>query len=291
MALQLRDKPAWTTFLTEAGIPATEADTYADIFINNRITDNNIKSLTAQHLTELQITVLGDRLSILGHVKTKFPTDTSTAASDTSGYRPPGAAAGLKPPDICNEMTHPQFRKLLVDWDVYKGIMKLPPSEVGRYLYSACDSSVQNSLVNGPVDFFSLDETEMLETIQGIVTKRVNPTVHRMNFSNIQQDDSSIQDFHTRLRSAAVGCEFTCPHCELDISDSHIRMQFINGISNEMLQTDILAKADQLESVTDVVKHAETFESAIRDQSELRDPSSEACAVSDYVQLKRNKKK
>ena len=83
-----------------------------------------------------------------------------------------------------------------------------------------------------------------------------------------------MQNYLTRIRSAAVDCEFLCPECDLDISRIDIRDQFIQGIYNETLQMDILAKADQLKSVEDVVKHAEAYETALRDQANLHHPTN-----------------
>ena len=70
-----------------------------------------------------------------------------------------------------------------------------------------------------------------------------------------------------RLCSAAIDCAFSCPSCEADISEVSIKDQFLSGLGNEILQTDILAKADKLSTLEDMVKHGEAFEGAIRDQA------------------------
>ena len=126
----------------------------------------------------------------------------------------------------------------------------------------------------------------MLQTIELIVTKRVNPAVHRMNFGNLMQhENESVEDFLTRLRSLAVDCEFLCPECTHAISCINMKDQFIRGLCNETLQADIFAKASQLKTMDDVVKHAEAFEAAIRDQSQLHN-SSDAQASRDYRNIK-----
>ena len=111
MALQvLSDEPSWTAFLVSAGVPATEA-TYATIFMDNRINQNTLSDITADHLRLLNITVLGDILAILKHGKTLITqtpalpdyTQQSTATSDSKSYRPPPAAVKL--PNITPEMT------------------------------------------------------------------------------------------------------------------------------------------------------------------------------------------
>ena len=173
--------------------------------------------------------------------------------------------AAVKLPSITPNMAHPQFRKFAIDWTVYKKITRLPESEIASHLYSACDESVQNTLINSFPNFFELPEDEMLATIESVVTKRVNPAVHRMNFGAlIQHESESIQDFLVRIRTLAIDCAFSCPKCEADISKVHIKDQFIRGLHNIPLQTDIFAKSSTLKTIDDVVKHAEAFET-VRD--------------------------
>ena len=68
----------------------------------------------------------------------------------------------------------------------------------------------------------------------------------------------------------AEDCDFNCPECKKNISDTYIKNQFICGLNNEMLQTDILAKAESLKTTADTIKYAEAFESAfLSDQGEI----------------------
>ena len=60
MALCLRDESAWSAFLAEAGIPTDDCDKYAAIFVKKRLTEKSAG----------QLTILGDVLAILGHIKT-----------------------------------------------------------------------------------------------------------------------------------------------------------------------------------------------------------------------------
>ena len=296
MALQLTDKPTWTKFLKDAGIPAADAAAYAVTFVEQRISATTLLDLTADHLSSLGIKVLGDVLAILRHAKTLDTTttpstvvksDEEASKSTNHTYRPPPATVKL--PSITAEMTHPQFRKLRIDWDVYKKVTNLPHEQIGPLLYSTCDSNVQTNLINSKSEFFKMNESDMLTAIENIVTKRINPAVHRMNFSNIiQHEGESIQEYLTRLRSSAVDCEFSCPSCDVDISHVNIKDQFIRGLVDDTLQTDILAKASQLKSVEDIVKHAEAWEGALRDQSKLQTHDAELSRISDYRRKKNN---
>ncbi|CAB4034819.1 Hypothetical predicted protein, partial [Paramuricea clavata] len=199
MALRLRDEPAWKTFLMAASIPDEIAAKYATILVENQLTEATISQLTVEHLTAINITVLGDVLAILALQAPHVESTTSAAAQ----FKPPPAA--IKLPSVSSNMTHPQFRKFLIDWTVYKKITRLPTSEFASHLYSTCDESVQNTLINSFPEFLQLPEDQMLKTIESVVTKRANPVVHRMNFGNLTQHESeSIQDFLVRIRTLAI---------------------------------------------------------------------------------------
>ena len=186
-------------------------------------------------------------------------------------------------------MTSPQFRKFKMDWDVFKRITNLPESQIHAQLYNACSESVQNSLMHTESDFFSLTEEKMIEILEKIVTKQCNPTVHQLNFRSIHQlQEESIKDFVVRLRSSAPDCEFQCPNCHFDLQSINIKHQFIRGLHNESIQTDILAKASQLKTLEDVIKHSEAFETAQRDQIQLQGSSEVMAArMSDYQKKKK----
>ena len=53
------------------------------------------------------------------------------------------------------------------------------------------------------------------------------------------------------------------------MSTLNIRDQFIRGLNNSNIQTDILSKANQLKTLVDTVNHAKAIESALRDQSQI----------------------
>ena len=66
--------------------------------------------------------------------------------------------------------------------------------------------------------------------------------------------------------------------CKLDLTPSHVKDQFVRGLSNQQLQTNILAKANQLKELPQIVKHAEAFEAAVRNQSKLSEHNEESIA-------------
>ena len=282
MALRATTAEEWTTLLSNAGIPATEATKYANTFVSNRLTHDDLADLDKATLNTLDINVLGDQLAILRLTKQTNSHNTNVNDEQTDNktylpppqktisYKSPSASASVKLPTVTADMTHPQFRKFRVDWSVYKTITGIPTHELTAHLYSTCDPAVQNSIINAQPKFLSLDESTAIDSIEELVTKRANPTVHRMSFNSLKQSEyENIQEFIVRLRSSVHDCEFTCPNCNFDLSDINIRDQFIRGLNNSTLQTDILTKAGQLKTLIDVTNHAESVEAAIRDQTQL----------------------
>ena len=184
-------------------------------------------------------------------------------------------------------MINPQFRKFIIDWGVYKTIGNIPNNQITIQLYNLCDETVQNSIINTNSNFTSLTEKEMLDTIEAIATKKSNPTVHRLSFANIHQSEGeTIQNFLIRLKSTAQDCENSCPNCDHDLQELHIKDQFIRGLQSETLQADLLAKAGYLKTLNDIIKHAEAFETALRDQLQLQQPNEYVAKISQYRKSK-----
>ena len=229
--MALLDGRTWEQFFIDSQIPKKEAKDYAKLFKDQRISEATIKDLTKETLKEIGITVLGDILLILQQCKTVAESPQPIAAIK---------APSAKMPVASSDMTKPQFRKFLIDWSVFKQITALVGKQSLAQLYNCCEEAVQNSIVNTIPDIFSVTEEKLLQEIEAIVTKTSNPSVHRMSFASIvQNSDENIQDYVIRLRSSAPDCEFVCPSCEFDISDEHIKDQFIRGLHSELMQTDI----------------------------------------------------
>ena len=264
---------SWVAFFEYTGIPTTEAKDYAETFVSNRIRDPS--ELTKEILQDLGINVIGDVMSILKHArllkeKEKKPDVSSLVPPPSSDfkYRPSNITA----PKLKSEMTHPEFRKFKVDWEVFKSITRLPLDQIAPHLYNSCEESVQNSIINTHNQFFELDEEAMLKAIEKIVTKSTNPAVHRFNFSKLCQSEcESIKGYLVRLNSMAKDCEFECPNCDYDLAPMNVKDQLIRGINNSGLQTDILTKIESLSTLEAIIKHAEAYETALSDQSKLSD--------------------
>ena len=146
--------------------------------------------------------------------------------------------------------------------------------------------------MNTEYNFFSLTEEKMIGTLKKIVIKKCNPTVYLLHFKSIHQlQEKSIKDFVVRLKSSVPDCKFQCSNCHFDLQSINIKDQFIRGLQNESIETDILAKVTQLKTLEAVIKHLKAFETAQHDQIQLQGSSElMAARMSDYQKKKKEPK-
>ena len=265
--MALQTEVQWKEFFRTASISDdATSTTYAKAFFDNGFSELSLPQLDRDTLTAVGVTSIGHQLAILQHIKNGQSGSTTTPTHNSVTK----ASVSAKLSTLTHEMTKPQFRKFMQDWLVYKQITHLQPNEGTPHLYNACDEAVQTELINTHRNFRSFDEDTALKAIESVVTIRANPAGHCKEFGGmIQGETGSVKAFVVRLRSAANDCAFQCPNCEYDLSDVNIRRQLIRGLSNPTLQAEILTKANQLKTLDEIIGHAETFETALRDQSTL----------------------
>ena len=286
---------SWGTFLCAAGIPSADCPRYAQLLVDQRITDH--RDLTKEVLKDVGISIVGDILSILkfsrvpGEEESHAIEELPRPLQEARPYPPTSRPRAVDPPQIKAELTHPEFRKLKIDWQTFRKLTSLPNTMVAAQLYNQCDDSVQTAIINSSEDYFALSESAIFDLLERIVTKRSNPAVHRLTFSNqAQSEGEPVKDFVVRLKEIARDCEFACPNCHHDLIPGNVKDQLVRGLNNSTLQTDILAKSESLKSLEDCVKHAEAFEAALDDQSKLQDPSDVMGArITDYKRMSRDR--
>ena len=133
------DRQKWIKAFTKAGIASESAETYSDIFVIEKLTWDNLALLDRPLLKELGVGVLGDILTIMGLSK---------------GYAVPQASQSLikapvaRPPQLHSEMTPQQFRKFVIDWEVFVEMINLPKAQFHNQLYSCASESVQNAIIH-----------------------------------------------------------------------------------------------------------------------------------------------
>ena len=182
-------------------------------------------------------------------------------------------------------MTPQQFRKFQIDCDVFTKMTNMPSFQANIHLYN---EAVQNAIIYTHPNFFTTNPDKLLDMVEVLVTQRSNSIVHPLAFASMSQDeDEPIQNYLVRLRAIAIDCNFTWPSCEHDLSDIHIKAQIIQGIANDSLQADLLAKPRTLKSLEQNVHHAEAFESALRDQNSMAGaPDAASAWLSTYCRQK-----
>ena len=276
MALSTED--AWTKFFKTADLEDAQAAKYSKIMVTNRVTRTEYLD-NKEILKELGITSIGDILNIIRNAKKDAKKEEPQATSRQ--FKPK-----IEPPTIKTEMTKAEFRKFRHDWGIFRTMTDMSHDQIAPQMYTICEQTVQSSIIASYPNFFESDEDTNLNDIEAIVTKSSNPAVHRLTFSNLTQSEGeSIQSFIVRLKSSALDCSYSCPTCKADLAPGHIKDQLIRGLNNSQLQADILAKSSALKTLEDIVKHAQAYEAAIRDQSSLNN-AAEAMRISEYRRQK-----
>lgn len=78
-------------------------------------------------------------------------------------------------------------------------------SQIDAQLYSLCEDSVQNSIVNTNGDFFFPSEKNMTQIIETIVTKYSSPAVPCLNFANLPKGESAQNLFDYSIKIYCSG--------------------------------------------------------------------------------------
>ena len=145
-------KEDWIQFFIAASIPDDAANSYETTFVENRITESLLPQLDRQFLTQLGITIIGDVLCILKETKQQQTSPSSIPPTDITTTTSATKSTPVNPPHVLPEMTHPQFRKFKIDWDVFKQSTTTPPHQIAVQLYNLCDNTVQKALINAVSD-------------------------------------------------------------------------------------------------------------------------------------------
>ena len=266
----MMEKKEWeAVFTVELKLQKTTAATYAKAFADANCSRSSLSLMSRDMLTELGVTSLGHQLAIMELGRVEFMPKAPTPKLPAP-----------KLPSIDISMTSQQWRKFINDWTVFKEITQLSgPEKSNSYLYDCCSSEVQSAILNTIPEWSTETNENLIEKIKDLVTKKTNPAVYRMSFTGIKQKEESVSQFHIRLKTAAIDCEYEyeCKGCKVknDLSEEYIKDQFIRGLKNETLQTEILSKSDELKTLKQVIKHAESFEIALRDKNSFRNSQSE----------------
>ena len=97
----------------------------AKTFHDNRVDVTSAGDLTKDLLKNMQITAVGDIITILKNAKPNVKPQSS---------RSHNTKTLVKVPELHAEITHPDLRKFRIDWEVYKEISNTEPSQIPAQL-------------------------------------------------------------------------------------------------------------------------------------------------------------
>ncbi len=260
--MALRATEFWEEWLSDLPFSPETIKAYAKELHKGEVTKDDLSELNHELLNEVNINILGHRIKILK--KAKEETTPVTMSESISR----ATKSDVKLPSIHKSCSPSQFRKFLVDWNIYKSENLLTVQKYNKLIYCACDESLQNSIINGMPNFLEISEDALLNYIKETATEASNPTVYRLAFQRLDQlPHQTVEQYVDILRDKAVDCEFTCPSqsCQFDYSSFAIRDRLIQGLHDKKSQTNILTNIKALPTLQDVVKHAKSLETAQKD--------------------------
>ena len=126
------------SYFIKVSISADSAKSYAAMFTREKLTKENLQMMAWAMLKVLEITAMGEALSILKQAK--------ESSTQTIYAKAPSA----KLSQLHFKMTPQQFRKFRINWEVFIRMTDMPTSQTSIQLYSCADESVQNAILNTP---------------------------------------------------------------------------------------------------------------------------------------------
>ena len=127
----------WQELLTQIGIPADSARTYAKTFVEESITKDSLTMIDREVLKELGVTTMVHALAILKLTKEQpLISDRYTKAPE------------VKLPQLNSATTSQQFRKFRIDREVFVQMTNMPPAQTNIQLYNCTNEAFQTSIIN-----------------------------------------------------------------------------------------------------------------------------------------------
>ena len=175
--MALRAVEEWSDWLSDLPLTNEVITKYATEFKKAEMTEYDLTEFTHELLKELNISIPGHRTKILKKARL---TSTSSMESSTIVRK-----SDIKLPSITKNCSTSEFRKFLIDWDIYKTESRLQGSQCNKLLYSACDKALQNNIINGMPKFQESSEEQLIQYIKDKATELSNPTVYRLGFHHM----------------------------------------------------------------------------------------------------------
>ena len=222
-----------------------------------------------QQLVGLQVTAMKAQTELL-QASTAHPYRDTTLA--TTSQQQPKVVRQVKVPEGRYNMNLTDFRTYKKDCVDYQKLTSYSDEQVVLQMRLNMDSDLKRAVDTNFRDRWdTLTVMEAIDAIGEIVNQISNPAVYRKEFDHLNQlDDESVKEFITRLKACAIDCNFVCPHdANHDLTDYHIINRIRSGVSDKVLQQELLQKVDELDDLTSISIFCESFESTKRDKDKL----------------------
>ena len=185
----------------------------------------------------------------------------------------------MKPPTFLEKETREEFLRKNAEFETFCCRVQLKPNEISEDLFHACETPLKRKLRSSNlIDRNQLKKTDpkvLLAEMERICTPKLNRIVEREQFKCLEQDEEeSINDFESRVRSKAFLCEFN--RCKSDCKDNclaqtkcgfsreedEIITQILCRMKDKDLQKELWMKSDEYKSLDKVLATIRASEAA-----------------------------
>ena len=205
-------------------------------------------------------------------------------------------------PTIDANLDDQEWLIFLDAWERYKEMLGLLATEVNKIrneLRESCSADVNKLLFEyvGAAQLKTCTEQQLLDHIKSVAVRGVHKSVHRVEFSKMTQNEGEKATHYVgRLNSKALLCKFvvqcTCdPQTTVSYADERVAERLIAGLRNQEHQRKILADADTLVTLKQMVERLQVLEATEESASSLNSGSNSSAAPALHPSTYKSKKK
>ena len=195
---------------------------------------------------------------------------------------PVSIVKNVKVPEGRYDMNSNEFRTFRKDCHHYKKLTQYSDEQVVLQIRMNMDSDLKRAVdVNFKDDWDTFSVEDAIKAIETLLKVKNTPVVHRKEFDGmVQQDSEGFKEFVTRLKACAADCNFLCPFNDShNLTEYHVINRVRSGVSDQILQQELLQKSDALNTLPLITAYCENFESAKTDREKLATRNTVVSAV------------
>ena len=190
MALRTNQKQL-QQHLCSLGIPEPYAEKYATTFVEQDVTPELLKLVSDSELRDTyQIELGGHRLRIR-HGASQFQSQQTNEQPISMFNNKPNVRHN--PPQLNPKMTPSSFRAFKSHWEVYKGLVGIPPNTPGAaaQIFSLCCNDhpqIRQNIADHNPGHLNLSESDYLHMLCRLLTAQAIPETYRSKFFSMNQN-------------------------------------------------------------------------------------------------------